>query len=112
VVRERASLSLPTLVAMAQRTLAAQGNPLTPEVRVSGDVDYVRQRAVRDLDPSLRDFVIAYASRRPMLGIAYRMTLAESARAGLQRALPAVVSEHGPLAALDTLADYATGVAR
>ena len=112
VVRERPNLNLATLVAMAQRTLDAQSRPLTPEKPVGGDPDYVRQRVVRDLEPSLRDFVIAYASRRPGLGMAYRVTLAESARTGLERVLPQVVAEHGPLAALDTLADYATGVSR
>ena len=111
VVRERASISLPTLVALAQRTLAAQASPVVAQVRVAGSVDYTRQRAVRDLDPALRDFVLAYASRRPSLGMPYRVSLAESARAGLERALPGVVAAHGPLAALDTLADYATGVA-
>ena len=112
VVRERASISLSQLVATAQATLTAQASGVAPEVRVGGDPGYARQRVLRDLDPALREFVTAYASRRPLLGMAYRQTLAESARAGLQRALPTMVAEHGPLAALDTLADYATGVAR
>ncbi|MGI8607873.1 MAG: RDD family protein [Candidatus Dormibacteria bacterium] len=106
VVRERSSLTLARLVTMAQRTLE-----ITPAdsgaARVPIDASYTRQRAIRDLEPSLRDFVTAYAGRRPSLGLAYRATLAESARAGLSRALPQVVADHGALAALDQLADYA-----
>ncbi|HEV1996598.1 MAG TPA: hypothetical protein VGR61_00510, partial [Candidatus Dormibacteraeota bacterium] len=95
----------------AQQTVAAtQSHPAAAIVTATADAAYVRQRAMRDLDPPLRDFVTAYAGRRPTLGIAYRTTLAESARGGLSRALPQVVAEHGPLAALDQLADYAVGV--
>lgn len=110
VVRERPSLSLARLVAMAQRTDAAtQAGSPAPTVATVTDAAYLRQRAIRDLDPALRDFVTAYAGRRQGLGLAYRNTLAESARAGLTRALPHVVAEHGVLAALDQLADYAVG---
>lgn len=111
VVRERASLSLGRLVAMAEMTLAsaAQRPVITANALPGGDMAYARQRALRDLDPRLRDFVTAYAARRPGLAEAYRMSLAESARAGLARALPAVVAERGALAALDELADYVVG---
>ena len=110
VVRERPSLSLPRLVTMAQRVLATtQALPVGNEVAAATDSDYVRQRAIRDLAPPLRDFVTAYAGRRNSLGLAYRNTLAESARAGLERALPQVVAERGVLVALDQLADYAGG---
>jgi uncharacterized RDD family membrane protein YckC len=109
VVRERASLSLPRLVAMAQRGLTPTNPGAGPQAAASSDTAYLQQRTVRDLDPVLRDFVIAYAGRRRSLNDAYRQTLAESARAGLTRALPRVVAEHGPLAALDQLADFAVG---
>jgi uncharacterized RDD family membrane protein YckC len=109
VVRERAGLSLPRLVAMAQRGLTPTTPRAGPQAAASSDTAYVQQRTVRDLDPVLRDFVIAYAGRRRSLNDAYRQTLAESARAGLTRALPQVVAEHGPLAALDQLADFAVG---
>lgn len=111
VVRERANLSLAQVVATAQRTLDAQARTTTAHVAVTGDADYVRRRVVRDLEPALRDLVVAYAARRPVLAMAYRVSLAESARTGLARAMPAIVAEHGPLAALDELANYATGVA-
>ena len=109
VVRERPKLSLGRLVAMAEHTLAARAaSPAGADATAGGDLAYVRQRAVRDLDPVLRDFVTAYAGRRRNLAPAYRVTLAESARAGLARALPSVVAERGPLAALDQLADHLT----
>jgi uncharacterized RDD family membrane protein YckC len=112
VVRERAGLSLPSLVALAEHSLELQARPARPETVVAPERDYVRQRALRDLDPALRDFVTAYAGRRPALAMAHRQALAETSRAGLSRALPVVVAQHGPLAALDQLADYATGVER
>ena len=111
VVRERPSLSLPRLVKLAHSTLAtAQAPPVADGGAVATDAGYIRQRVIRDLDPPLRDFVTAYAGRRTSLGLAYRNTLAESARAGLSRVLPQVVAERGALAALDQLADYAVGV--
>lgn len=110
VVRERASLSLSRLVAMSEHTMAVTHAALPgPAGPAAVDTSYVRQRAVRDLDPALRDFVTAYASRRNRLAEPYRASLAESARAGLARALPSVVEVQGPLAALDQLADYITG---
>jgi uncharacterized RDD family membrane protein YckC len=111
VVRERASLSLSRLLAMAEWTLATpdQGAVAPASAVPTGDLNYVRQRALRDLDPAMRDFVTAYAARRQRLEAPYRGALAESARAGLARALPAVVAERGALAALDELADYAVG---
>lgn len=112
VVRERPGVSLGSLVAMSRQALAAQATAKVPEAGVAGESAYVRQRTVRDLEPALRDFVVAYASRRPTLSMPYRVSLATSSRAALERAMPAVVAEHGPLAALDILADYAAGVTR
>ncbi|GAC1332644.1 MAG: RDD family protein [Candidatus Dormibacteria bacterium] len=112
VVRERPGLSLGSLVAMSHRALTAEATAQVAEVGVTGEPAYARQRTVRDLEPALRDFVVAYASRRPTLAMPYRVALAESARASLEKALPALAAEHGPLAALDALADYAAGVTR
>jgi uncharacterized RDD family membrane protein YckC len=112
VVRERAGLSLSRLVAMAEWTLATPqpGAVAAASAAVpTADLNYIRQRALRDLDPTMRDFVTAYAARRGVLEAPYRLALAESARAGLARALPAVVAERGALAALDELAGYAVG---
>ena len=110
VVRERPHLSLAHLVAMAGRTLqVTEAGSTAATAAAASDAGYVRQRAIRDLEPALRDFVTAYAGRRRSLALAYRTTLAESARAGLSRALPQLVAEQGPLAALDQLADYAVG---
>jgi uncharacterized RDD family membrane protein YckC len=111
VVRERSGLPLARLVAMAETSLAtaAQRAASPGPTGVPDTAAYVRERALRDLDPPLRDFVIAYAGRRRALAQPYKVTLAESARAALARALPAVVVEQGPLAALDQLADYASG---
>ncbi|MFN2464679.1 MAG: RDD family protein [Candidatus Dormibacteria bacterium] len=112
VVRERASLSLSRLVAMAEQTLSvAHGAPGGPNGAPATEAAFVRQRALRDLEPPLRDFVTAYAARRPRLAQVQRESLAESARAGLARALPSVVAAQGPLAALEHLADQVAGAA-
>lgn len=111
VVRERAGLSLARLVSMAEMTLAtAAQHAAAPIPAAAAGERYARERVLRDLDPALRDFVTAYATRRRGLAESYRVALAESARAGLARALPTVVAERGPLAALDQLAEYAAGI--
>lgn len=59
----------------------------------------------RALDPALRRFVVAYAQRRPYLPPPRREGLAREVEPALRSVLPDVVAEHGPLAALDRLAD-------
>jgi uncharacterized RDD family membrane protein YckC len=60
---------------------------------------------LRRIDPELRRFVSSYARRRPQLSIELRVQLASTVQANLKTALPDVFAEHGPLAALDHLAD-------
>jgi uncharacterized RDD family membrane protein YckC len=64
---------------------------------------------LRRLDPDVRRFVTAYARRRPSLPIPLRAQLADQVQARLQNAAPDVYGEHGPLAALDYLADLERG---
>ncbi|HEX2647663.1 MAG TPA: hypothetical protein VHO95_10575, partial [Candidatus Dormibacteraeota bacterium] len=60
---------------------------------------------LRRLDPDVRRFVTAYARRRHELPVALRAQLAQQVDAKLQSAAPDVYQQHGPLAALDYLAD-------
>ena len=60
---------------------------------------------MRRLDPELRKFVSTYAARRPHLPIDVRVRLAASVQEVLQRAVPEMVAQQGPLATLDYLAD-------
>jgi uncharacterized RDD family membrane protein YckC len=60
---------------------------------------------MRRLDPEVRRFVTAYARRRPQLPVPMRAQLAGQVQPNLQAAVPDVFNEHGPLAALDYLAD-------
>lgn len=76
------------------RGLAVPFAPATPQELI-----------LRRLDPELRRFVTAYARRRPGLPIPLRAQLAGQVQANLQAAAPDVFAEHGPLAALDYLAD-------
>jgi uncharacterized RDD family membrane protein YckC len=61
--------------------------------------------ALRRLDPELRRFVTSYARRRHQLSLHVRAELANRIQPGLRSAVPEVFAEHGPLAALDHLAD-------
>jgi hypothetical protein len=60
---------------------------------------------LRRLDPELRRFVIAYARRRLALPLPVRAQLAQQLQSQLYAAAQDVYSQHGPLAALDYLAD-------
>jgi uncharacterized RDD family membrane protein YckC len=60
---------------------------------------------LRRLDPDLRRFITSYARRRPALPLPLRAQLAGQVQALLQAAAPEVFAQHGPLAALDYLAD-------
>lgn len=61
--------------------------------------------ALRRLDPELRRFVTAYARRRPDLPLPVRAQLAQQLQSQLFGAAQEVYTQHGPLAALDHLAD-------
>ncbi|HEV3232554.1 MAG TPA: RDD family protein [Candidatus Dormibacteraeota bacterium] len=98
VVRERARLSLRQLVYMSEASLA-RAPYIAQTMPVAAAVYQPR------LDPQLRDFVVAYRTRRDTLAPHRRAELAERARAGLAQAMPDVVAHEGPLAALDRLAD-------
>ena len=60
---------------------------------------------LRRLDPELRRFIASYARRRPELPLALRAQLAGQVQPNLYAAVPDVFNQHGPLAALDYLAD-------
>ena len=60
---------------------------------------------LRRLDPELRRFITSYARRRPELPLALRAQLAGQVQPHLYAAVPDVFNQHGPLAALDYLAD-------
>lgn len=62
-----------------------------------------------ELEPGLKRFVVAYASRRGSLDAQRRTSLARSIEPALRKVLPAVVEASGPLAALDQLATAAAG---
>jgi uncharacterized RDD family membrane protein YckC len=95
VVRERRAVSLPDLVLAAQRAPA----PSPAAAAVGG----------RRLEPALKRFVAAYAQRRWQLHPELRAQLAARATAALRSAMPEMVAAHGPLAALERLADEESG---
>jgi uncharacterized RDD family membrane protein YckC len=64
---------------------------------------------LRRLDPRLRRFIAAYARRRPELPLPLRALLAGQLQAQVYTAAPDVYMQHGPLAALDYLADLERG---
>lgn len=88
VVRERAVVRLQDLAVAP----AAAAPP--PPVRTGAP-----------LEPRLRRFVVAYAQRRHALSWGRRAELAREVEPALRAALPDVVAAHGPLVALDQLAD-------
>jgi uncharacterized RDD family membrane protein YckC len=92
VVRERSAVRLADLAAPPP---GAAGQP-PPGLAV-------RQGPL--LDPRLRRFVKAYAQRRHTLTAERRFQLAGEVEPALRAALPEVVANAGPLAALDRLAD-------
>jgi len=115
VVRERDRVSLRDLSgasrAPASPTPAAPRRPASIWEQPAGAPAPVEtsppvgEEALRQLDPALRRFVLAYARRRQELPIPRREALAKSAEPALRAALPRVVAEQGALAALDRLAD-------
>ena len=63
------------------------------------------EQTLRRLDPELRRFVSSYAGRRYQIGPDLRWQLAVKVQPKLATALPELVAQRGPLAALDLLAD-------
>lgn len=61
--------------------------------------------ALRRLDPDLRRFVASYAGRRHEIALPLRAQLAGQVQDRLRDAAPDVFNQHGPLAALDHLAN-------
>ncbi|HEV2415825.1 MAG TPA: RDD family protein [Candidatus Dormibacteraeota bacterium] len=84
----------PAEASVAPVAPAAAFAPATPE-----------ELRLRRLDPELRRFVTSYARRRSALPLPMRAQLAGVVEAHLKAAAPDVFAEHGPLAALDYLAD-------
>lgn len=80
---------------------SAQGRPPTVPFAPATPQELMLRR----LDPELRRFVASYARRRPQLPLPLRAQLAGTVQVSLQAAVPDVFTEHGPLAALDYLAD-------
>lgn len=64
---------------------------------------------LRRLDPELRRFIAAYARRRPELPLPLRALLAGEVQSQVHAAVPDLYNQHGPLAALDYLADLERG---
>lgn len=64
---------------------------------------------LRRLDPELRRFIAAYARRRPELPLPLRALLAAEVQSQMHAAVLDVYNQHGPLAALDYLADLERG---
>jgi hypothetical protein len=64
---------------------------------------------LRRLDPELRRFISAYSRRRPEIPLPLRAQLAGQVQGQVNAAAPDVYAQHGPLAALDYLADLERG---
>lgn len=100
VVRERAAVSLGRLrreAAATSRTAVAAPNGGEPPL-------------LRQLDPDLKRFVIAYAGRRPQLDDWRRQVLASRIEPSLRRSVPELLASQGPVATLDHLANLASEV--
>jgi len=117
VVREQGAVSLKDL-AYAVPPPAAPLPPISSiwaqppapeEAAPSPPSPAVSPEPSRQLEPQLKRFVVAYASRRAGLDAARRTELARSIEPALRRVLPAVVETQGPLAALEKLATAEAG---
>ena len=84
---------------------AATGPGVPPPAPVPLAPVSATEVALRRLDPELRRFVTSYARRRHQLSLHVRAELANRVQPSLRSAAPEVFAEHGPLAALDHLAD-------
>jgi uncharacterized RDD family membrane protein YckC len=112
VVREQGAVNLrdlayavspPTAPSLPSSSIWSQ-----PPVPIGG-VSASAPAAAPQLDPNLKRFVVAYASRRASLDAQRRTALARRVDAALRQVLPAVVETKGALAALDQLATAEAG---
>lgn len=103
VVKDSDALQLWQVPGGRAPSSAPQPNPEVPAVPFAPATPEELQ--LRKLDPDLRRFVTSYARRRHALPLPMRAQLAGVVEAQLKAAAPDVFAEHGPLAALDHLAD-------
>lgn len=89
--------------------LAGAGRPLTTPAPAAISPATPAELFLRRLDPRLRRFIAAYARRRPELPLPLRAQLAGQVQPQLHAAVPDIFGQHGPLAALDYLADLERG---
>lgn len=89
--------------------LAAGGRPWSAPAATAFAPATPTELFLRRLDPRLRRFVAAYARRRPELPLPLRAQLAGQVQSQLYTAASEVFTQHGPLAALDYLADLERG---
>lgn len=115
VVREQGSVHLrdlayavPPASAPAPPITSIWSTPATP-TSVGAPPPAAAPEPTRQLDPQLKRFVVAYASRRASLDAQRRAALAQSIEPALRKLLPAVVEAQGPLAALERLATAEAG---
>lgn len=106
VVKDSDSLQLWQLPGGRTPVAAPSPSPQPPTVPLAPAT--AQELVLRRLDPDLRRFVSSYARRRPSLPLPMRAQLAAVVAAQLESAVPDVFAEHGPLAALDHLADLET----
>jgi uncharacterized RDD family membrane protein YckC len=113
VVREQGTVNLrdlayavppPTVTPAITSIWAQPAAPTSP-----GAVPPLTPEPSLQLEPDLKRFVIAYASRRAGLDAQRRASLARSIEPALRKVLPAVVEVQGPLAALEQLATAEAG---
>jgi uncharacterized RDD family membrane protein YckC len=113
VVREQGAVNLRDLayeVPQAAAPPPPSSSIWSQPAAVSADAPAsVPSAAAPQLDPNLKRFVVAYASRRASLDAQRRTALARSVEGALRKVLPAVVETRGPLAALDQLATAEAG---
>src|SRR5713226_4857750 len=117
VVREQGAVSLrdlayavpPPTVTLATTSIWGQpAAPTSPGAMPAATPAPAPEPSLQ-LEPDLKRFVIAYASRRAGLDAQRRVTLARSIEPALRKVLPAVVEAQGPLAALEQLATAEAG---
>jgi uncharacterized RDD family membrane protein YckC len=103
VVKDSDSLQLWQLPGGRPPAPAASPQPEVPAIAFAPATP--QELLLRRLDPELRRFVTSYARRKHELPLPLRAQLAGQVQAHLKAAAPEVFAEHGPLVALDYLAD-------
>jgi uncharacterized RDD family membrane protein YckC len=103
VVKDSDALQLWQLPGGRTPAPAAAAEPGPPPIAFAPATP--QELMLRRLDPELRRFVTSYARRRHELPLPLRAQLAGQVQAHLKAAVPDFFAEHGPLSALDYLAD-------